>query len=330
MKTKQQAEAWSRWSFVALCVYTSGALLFAFGIAGSAIDIIGSIIQLAATMLIAYNSFYAIEPDEIGVVLWFGKPIYQVEAGLLLAVFPLTVRRETRLVIEEQYPSAAEHKVSDTISIVHGVSVHPSTDPLDSRLTTNVSIICSYCITDLVKFISSIGSKYQLRRQIRDVVVSATQVECAKQSVVRNLNRLPEINRLLKTAVDELTSSWGVEVKSVFLMNIDLGGAIEEAQRSISISRINMEVNRNNAHKRIYDGMADAEVERLFKIAKADGLNEIAKRLGITNKEALYQVDALASMWRRNNADVNLFGSGLGDMFKTILELGGQNGQKKL
>jgi regulator of protease activity HflC (stomatin/prohibitin superfamily) len=265
--------------------------------------------------------FERIVTNEIGCILIFGKPLFQVNSGLTFVPKPFyELIRETRLVIEEQYPEDEKANVGEAspIYITHGSSQVFSVDPLDSRITTVVSIVCRYKIVDLTKFITSIGEKEQLRRQIRDIVVTTTQVECSKETVGKNYNRLTEINSKLKSAVENLTSDWGIEVITVLLQNIDLGGAINDALRNVPISIINKEVNKNNAQKIYYEGLAEAEVHKAFQFAKAEGYKIIAKELNIPEPVVIYQIDALTNMWRKNNADVNLYSGDMSEVFKMV------------
>ncbi len=273
-------------------------------------------------MWIGARGFSELGPNEVGLILQFGKPMCQVESGFIWLPAPniWSLQRETKLDIEEQFPENEKHTNSPTppILITHGASKTLSNDPLDNRLTTTVSIVCRYKIVDLKAFVSTIGNKDQLRRQIKDIVITTTQVECAKDTVGKNLNRIPEINSKLKLAVTDLTQTWGIEVITVLLQNIDLGGSINEALRNVPISQINIEINKNNAQKIFYDGLAQAEVHKAFQYAKAEGYKIIAEKLNIPEPVVIFQIDTLANIWRNNNADLNLFGGGMSDVFKMI------------
>ncbi|NTV16576.1 MAG: hypothetical protein HGB09_03910 [Chlorobiaceae bacterium] len=266
-----------------------------------------------------------IKADEIGLILQFGRPLLQVSSGFVFVPFfgPFSIwelQRETRLVIEEQFPEDDPSKAGNTpsITITHGQSPEHANDALSSRITTNASIVCRYKIVDLKQFVTTIGNRDQLKRQIRDVVVTTAQVECARDSVSNNLARLLNINTTLKSAVVILTADWGIEIVAVLLQNIDLGGPINDALKSLSVAVINKEVNRHNAQKIFFEGAAHAEVNKAFAYAKAEGYKVIAKELNISESVVLYQIDALTNMWRNNNADVNLIGSDMADVFKMI------------
>ncbi len=257
-------------------------------------------------------------PQEIGLILLFGKPVRQIGPGFAWVIFPWSLMRHSALTIEEQYPQDEPNGDRAPIFVTHGKGSLGESEPLDNQLTTTVSIVCRYKVVDFAQFLTTIGDSSQLRRQVRDVVVTTTQVECAKEPVGRNLMRLPDINSALTKAVEVHTRSWGIQVVSVTLQSIDLGGAINTALTNVPISIINKEINRNNAQKIYFEGVAQADVHKAFQFAKAEGYKTIARELNIPEAVVVYQIDTLANMWRRNNADVSLIGGDMAEVFKMV------------
>lgn len=293
------------------------------------------ILILFAFLVISWvTGIEEVGPNENGLILYWGKPMFQIGSGFiwLPARKIWSLHRETKLVIEERYPKD-ENTNSENIApiyITHGASTVVSSDPLDHRITTSVSIVCRYKIVDLKMFITKIGDKEQLRKQIRDVVVTTAQVECSKATVGANFNRLTEINTELKSAVEILTHDWGIKIESVLLQNIDLGGAINEALRNVPISIINKEVNKNNAQKIMYEGLAHADVHKAFQYARAEGFKIIARELNISEPVVIYQLDTLANMWRKNNTGINLFSGDMAEVFKMVTAFAKVIDDKKL
>jgi regulator of protease activity HflC (stomatin/prohibitin superfamily) len=266
-------------------------------------------------------SFRSIGPNEIGLVLQWGKPMFQVGPGLIWTPFNFIWKLviETSLIIEEQYPGETPSgRQPIPIYITHGKSDNNTNDPLENRITTTASIVCRYKIADLIQFMSTIGNKDHLRRQIRDIVVTVVQVECVKESVVRNYNKLNEINTILKSTVEQLTSDWGIVIVTVQIQNIDLGGTINDALRNISVAKMNMEVDRYNSQKIFFEGSAKAEVEKALQYAKAEGYKKISQELGIDESIVLFQIDALAQLWKNNNTDIHLFSGDMSEIFKMV------------
>jgi len=266
------------------------------------------------------DGFRSVKAEEIAVVSLFGKPLVQRRAGLLFAPAPWTIRVEPTLPIEEVFPPTAENEQATArpVLITHGTLSTPSTDPLDNRLTTSVRIIVRYRITDLIQFSQNVGTVDQARNRLRDTVVTIAQAECGRRTVGMTLSSLPEVNRSLTEATRLEIADWGVALMGVVLQDIDLGGSITDAMRNASVSIINLETNRNNAQQRLFEGQAAAEVHKAFQYAKAEGYKTIARELGVDEPVVLFQIETLANMWRRNNADINLYGGELGEVFKMV------------
>lgn len=263
-------------------------------------------------------SFRVVQPDQIGCILRFGAPIAQVGPGLFFVPrYAYSLDTETRLAIEEQFPEEDYKKTP--IRITHGAANQPTGDPLDTRLTTSVSIVARYKIVDFPTFLQEIGNRNELKRQIRDAIVNTAAIECAKFSLAINLQRREELNYLLAKAVKELTATWGIEIVNVQFLEIDLGNEIEKAQTNVSVSAINIATNRNNSQKIIFEGAAEAEVHRMFQYAKAEGIKEVARILAVDDKTALYQIETLANVWRKSKADLNLYGTDVQQLFNMLM-----------
>lgn len=283
-----------------------------------------TIIDFVALILLIFLIWYLsglkkIDADNIGCILYFGKPIKNVGPGICI-VPPILceLKRETRLTIEEQFPIDEAKK--EPIRITHGTTTELTGDPLDTRLTTSVSLTCRYKIIDFVAFIQIIGNRFELKRQLRDLLVSTAKIECVKYPLSINLQRIEEINYLLRNAVEKLTKDWGVQIVNV-LIEIELGNEINSAQTGVSVSAINIVTNKNNAQKIIADGYAEAEVHKMFQFAKAEGLNSLASKLGIDDKEALYKLDTIGNIFRKSNGDFNLYGSDVQQFFTMIASI---------
>lgn len=287
----------------------------------SSMDFIGPTVLLCLVVFgYLFASIKQVDSDSIGCVLQLGKPVFQVEPGLVIVpLWFCKLRKETRLAIEEQFPQDDRDKTP--IRITHGTTTQVTGDPLDTRLTTSVSITSRYKIVDYVKFIQEIGNRFELKRQIRDVLVNTAAIECAKFTLAINLERRSELNHLLTTAAQKLTENWGIEILNVQLLEIDLGNEIDKAQTNVSVSAINIAANKNNAQKILFDGAAEAEVHKMFQFAKAEGIKEIAAKLGVDDKAAIYQIETLANVWRKSNADLNLYGSDVQQLFGMLTTL---------
>ncbi len=263
------------------------------------------------------GSIRKIGPERIGCVIEFGRPMYQIGPGLhFVPNMFCELRLESKLAIEEQIP---EDTKSNPIRITHGITSQPTGDPLDTRLTTSVNFKYRYKINDYVLFIQNVGNRWELKRQVHDIIVNTAAIECAKFTLAINLDRRGELNHLLNKAVKDWTKDWGIEFINIQLQEIDLGNEIDKAQTNVSVTAINIASNRNNAQKIIFDGSAEAQVHKMFQYAKAEGIREIADKLGVDDKTAIYQIETLANVWRKSNADLNLYGNDVQQLFGMLM-----------
>jgi len=289
-----------------------------------------SVVSLFSVLIWFIKSIRKVSPEYIGCVIEFGKPRYQINPGLhFIPCLSCELRLLTKLAIEEQIP---EDYKNGSINITHGSTTLPTGDPLDTRLTTSVNFKYRYKIIDTVSFIENIGSRYELKKQLQDLIVNKAMIECSKFTLAINLDRREQLNHLLREATIDFTRHWGVEILMVQLQEIDLGNEINKAQTNVSVSAINVASNKNNATKIYYDGAAEAEVHKMFQFAKAEGIKEIAKKLGVDDLTAIYQIETLANVWRKSNADLNLYGNDVQQLFGMLMtvykEKGGDNSKK--
>jgi len=265
------------------------------------------------------RSIKKIDTNFIGCVIEFGHPLYQITSGLHFVPYLFCeLRMISKLAIEEKVPD--EYK-NVPVKITHGTTSQPTGDPLDTRLTTSVNFKYRYKITDYVLFIKNVGNTFELKKQLSDIIINTAAIECSKLTLALNLGRRKQLNHLLMQAVIDWTKTWGIEVLQVQLQEIDLGNEIDKAQTNVSVSAINITSNRNDAQKIYYDGAAEAEVHKMFQYAKAEGIREIAEKLGVDDKSAIYQIETLANVWRKSNADLNLYGSDVQQLFGMLMSV---------
>jgi regulator of protease activity HflC (stomatin/prohibitin superfamily) len=297
-------------------------ILVGFRVAGGdTVFLIGWAIVSALLAYVAFDCFRhgAVDASEIAVVSLYGKPRAQMKGGgFLFALAPFHLTRIAALPQELTIPDLSRGE--SPVSITVGRSAGETTDPLERRIRTNIRLTCRYRISDGVKYVAAVGEKDEvLKSAVRMAVLSQAQKELAQMPISDLLGELPFIgDRIAATATSVLIDDCGVEILSVLVHDFDLGANIHAALESVPVSMMNVEVNKNNAKKRFFEGEAAADVHLAFQYAKAEGYKVIAEKLGISEAAALYQVDTLANMWRKNNADVNLIGSDLGEVFKLV------------
>ncbi len=168
-------------TLIILPFFTDYNIFVAFKLFGETVNLllIYYVSIIGITIKYIFNSLKKVEADQIGCVLLFGKPLFQVGSGLNFVPFGFyELKKETGLVIQEQFP---ENNATNPIRITHGFPDSQSDNPLDTQITTSVTIVVSYKIVNFVKFIQIIGSIEELKKQMGHAVISTTRNEFAKK-----------------------------------------------------------------------------------------------------------------------------------------------------
>ena len=282
--------------------------------------------------IILGNGIKRIPPNYLSVILLYGKPVYSVNSGLVIAPYPYEIIRESKNLIEFKFPNdKSENEKPVPILITHGTSKDGIARPLRLRQITPVSIIVRFKITDLFRYVQEFGGHDyyvftdELRKQIREVVVSTTMEDCRGHTLDENLERQGDIDGILKLAVENLSKNYGVEIITARIEQFDLED-IATAFREVAVTEIQKDVVISKAEaekqKRILEGEGASEALRLLKFAKTKGLKEMANELNITDVEALYKIDALVEAIKANRStDISLIGEDVGDVVKILTTL---------
>lgn len=252
-------------------------------------------------ILLAYIIFSVkvVRPEELGAILFLGKPLVEVGPGPHIIPFGFySLIKETALVVQEQYPGEPEtidRTESDIVApgkvfpmrVTTGASDNPK-DALDHRVTAEITAIARKRIKrgSFIKFLTTIGTMEEANRQIRDTVESVIKIEFPKRSPKNILLELNDINEELEKAVIKLTESWGIEVKDISLIDIDLGKKVNKALRDIPAAVLEKQAVIEKAHgervRLTQEGLgtADAELALLTARAKGEKLILAAKAIG--------------------------------------------------
>lgn len=291
-----------------------------FGVWAVRILIIAVLVILATSLLGSINE---VGPNEIGVVTQFGKPIFQTGPGAVFIPFPFiwTLIKEPGNIIDEKFPDQSKDNIASPIQIVHGTSFIPSSNPLDRNIATNVEMTFRYRIVDLSKLLSVIGTKHNIRSQIREILITTIQSECSNKTLKQNFDRINELNTLVKNDMKVQTNGWGIEVSSVQVKFI-IGDDIKNAMNSVSTSAFDALSAKNKAQAQLYYGLTEAEIEKAFLYARAQGYKKIAQELNVADPIVILQIDTLSKMWKAKQANLSLYGGTLGDVFKAVTMLG--------
>lgn len=233
-------------------------------------------------------SFRTVGPTQLGAVLFFGEPIQEVGSGpKIVPFFSCSLVKETRLVIQDQFPGDPEQIDKRDVDVPEEGKVAPirvptgegtgSDDPIDRRMTLEVTLLSRYRIEkgQFIIFLTTIGSTTEARRQIRDTVEAFLKIEFAKRSPMQILADLADINKILREAVEKDTDSWGIQVENVQLVDNDLGKKVNQSLRDVPSALLQKKVTVTNAEaekrKLVLEGEGVADARQKFLFAEADG-----------------------------------------------------------
>lgn len=243
-------------------------------------------------------SFQTIGPTELGARLFFGKPVDEVSSGLVF--IPLGIcqlQTETRLTIQDELPADPEkifrnedkEKVPDgmfpPIRIPFGNPAKPSNDPLDVRVTAEVVPVVRWRIVDYVKFLTTIGSKEQARRQMQDTAVAMLTDAFAKVTPAKALTDLSSQDKGLKDAIQGCVNLWGIELRNAQVKAINFHRSLNEAVASIpketAEARAKVITAEGEKKKLTLEGEGRGAAEKAELDGRTRGFKKMAKELAV-------------------------------------------------
>ncbi len=273
-------------------------------------------------------SFKIVGPKELGAVLLFGRPLYQVKSGLVYVPFIICqIEKELKTVEPIQFPAEPERVDKSGIDekpVTHGFlkPIRITTcnkemlipefkerikeclsDPLNDMMTLEPSVVVSFKIIDFIPFLTNAGSIKNIKTQMRYVIESVLNVEFPKRTPLLILLDKESINKELKEMIKKLVGekpvtpeeedrSWGINVISVMLAEIDTTKTVNTKLRDVVDSKldkiINITIAEGKKQARILEGEGEnkykteegigaANARRCLLEAEAEGLEQIAK-----------------------------------------------------
>lgn len=258
-------------------------------------------------------SFKIVGPTELGAVLLFGKPIFQIHAGLAFVPFLICqIMREDGTTIKKQFPAEPElvDKSGDDTKPVRPGFVKPirvatvsynmlsddmkkkikgdTNDPLNKMLVVEPSVVVRFQIIDYLLFLKNIGSMEKAVSQMRDTVDSVLNIEFPKRTPSLLVQDKDTINNEIlnrveilvgdpdnKIAVAKKRKSWGIDVMDAQIAELDLSKGIHTSIRDI----VNSELKKTAT-------ITQAEGEKEKKTLEGEGEKEFATRKGAGDASA--------------------------------------------
>ena len=170
-----------------------------------------------------FLSFKIVLAEEQALVLFFGRPIEELESGPHIVPWIIcSLRKETKHTLQIQIPGEPEEidkSGNDKDGLMKGKKVLPirvttgsyetakanpefagdpslnRNDPLNERMTVEVTALVRFAIKSLTHFIQNIGNLDEARRQLRDTVESVLKAELAKRTPALIIAHWDDINK---------------------------------------------------------------------------------------------------------------------------------------
>lgn len=224
--------------------------------------------------------------------------------------------------------------------------------PLNEMMTLEPSIFVRYQIRsdDFISFLTNIGSKEKAKLAMRDTVDSVLNTEFPKRTPALIIKDKDEINKKLKEKIEILVSeipnpddldsfnpdeeSWGLNILSVQIADLDLSRTINQSLRDVADSQLKKtsSITKAEGDKRVREltgegektfetekGAGVANARLTFLQAEAKGLKEIADiaktpegKVAIISKT---QEEAL------KNAKYSIIPDGIGSLISGVQEI---------
>jgi membrane protease subunit HflK len=291
-----------------------------------------ALIALAAVVLWGFSGFFRVEPDELGVVLRFGKFVREVQPGLN---YHLPYPIETALTPPALRVNKTDVGIRAVEDIRRGTSVREL--PEESLMLTGDENIVDVDFSVLWRVEPSRVADYLFNIQVPEGTVKAVAESAMREVIGRSTIQpiLTGARQTIETAVQELMQKTlneygaGILVQQVQLQKVDPPTQVIDSFRDVQAARSDLERAQNEAQTyanrvvpeargRAAKITQDAEAYREQTVAEAKGetsrflqiYDQYKKAPGVT-RERMY----LETMERI-----------LGENSKTIIDTGPQAG----
>lgn len=263
------------------------------------------------------SGFRVIGPEEYVGVQLLGKPTIVVTGGPLIV--PPLLFTETHLprrtqqmelpdeperIFRDDHDKAVPDGMIPPIRVTFAQGTASGSgatdDPLEQRLTAEVSPFVRFRIRDFWTFFVRIGDMQEARRQLSDLAISELQTRLAQLTVAQALKDKSNIDKELDNLIRTESEKWGIEIATVGLKLFGIPKRVNESianvakavadkrktvidadAKSYELATVGEGEGKATKHK--LDGETDGLVKRAtdLKVAGADVLGaRIAEAMG--------------------------------------------------
>ncbi|MFZ2038649.1 MAG: SPFH domain-containing protein [Minisyncoccia bacterium] len=254
-------------------------------------------------------SFKIVGTEELGALLVFERPVYEVRSGIVFVPWLICgLRRESRLTIQMQIPGEPEEvdkSGDDNRGLIAGKKYLPirvttssyeivmkdsrfandpalvEGDPLNNRMTLEPSAQIRFKIKDIIRFVQVIGSLKEAQRQLRDTAEGSIQSEFGRRTPALILAHRDEISKILRVEIGKLVKDdtctpdsnewWGIEIDTAQLLDIDINKKVNVALSLATAAKINKVTTVIDAEAAKEKKKQEGLGSKEFKIAEGEG-----------------------------------------------------------
>lgn len=249
-----------------------------------------------ALVLYTIASFRKIGPTELGARLFFGRPIDQVSSGFVLVPFGIfSLEIAPAIFIQEELPSDPEHIFRGEgpipegkfppIRIPFGLPTEENDDPYDHRMTQEVVPFITWRIVDFVKFLTTIGSVKDAKKQMEDTAVAMLTEAFAKITPAIALKEMEAHSQKLNESINKIVNGWGVELKSARIKAINFNHELNTAILGIPQATVKAKAEIITAEatkkKMILAGQGKGDAEKAELSGRSAGIKKMMEELNL-------------------------------------------------
>jgi regulator of protease activity HflC (stomatin/prohibitin superfamily) len=266
------------------------------------------------------KSFKMVDHDEIGGVYCFGKAVLDIGPGLIVAPTGLfRFIKEKNLIMQFQIPEDLQDE--KPIRIVHTLLKNGTNDPLEKRQVTDISVIGSFKIKEYTLFKSNIGTKQELIRQIRDVIVTEVLSECTKYTPLNLLNSKESLNAVLAIGIASQVSKWGIDFIKLSIERVDIKQALTDAFEQTPILMATREAREELSKINQIENFDRGKAISTLLQAQGEGFKLLAQQVNMSPGDVL-KLNILLKVLQNASLsirEISTMGGGIGTLFYQVM-----------
>ncbi len=206
-------------------------------------------------------SLKTVAPNEIGGMLFFGKPTERAQPGLVVVPLGLIqLMKLPRNPNQVQFPGNPEEIYRDgdkeyfKLSVeerqrlvlpIRALTKGPSENAsdgeasiLDTQMTIEPTFVVRWTIDETFWiFLIRIGDVDEANRQLRDSGEKVVIQEISKRTLRELVSQIGEVSDQLRITLEQATEDWGVTIDEASMLSPDIGKDVNKALQGITVAK---------------------------------------------------------------------------------------------